>query len=272
VFCFHIQELHTTTHLNDFINHLNEYIPEYVLSKHAIATHEERINQGITRKSVIEKAREFLQITKADRVYDSGEFGEFLLHLFATKVIGAHKLTSKMQARGSRRHTIPGRDNVYAWQAETGEIFMLIGEAKTKPSPNDCLREAQRDLNNFWATDKITHEIHLASTHIREEMTVDNGRLYEAYFIDDNPAREQLGFKNIIFIGYSNQAISDLRAKAITIDIFCQQLCSEIQRCLTNQQQIINESKHEALYCFLPFESIDDARNIFAQTNNLIDH
>ncbi|MBI5804527.1 DUF1837 domain-containing protein [candidate division TA06 bacterium] len=270
LFCFHIQQLESETCLNDFINHINNYLPEYVFNRQTLSAHEKRLKDGQTTKTTIERAREFLQKTQAERAFDSGEFGEFLLYLFATKVKGALKLTSRLQSRGSIHSTIPGRDSTYAFKDEDGCIYMLVGEAKTKPDSNDGLREAQRDLNNFWDTNDIDYEIHLASTHIRSEMTEKNIDLYEAYFIDDNKAHAELKYKNIVFVGYSHKAISALKDKSINSKMLYQTISKDLQRCFENQRQLINKSPYPTIYCFVPFESIDDARDLFAQSNNLV--
>ena len=270
LFCFCIQDISQSNYLEDFLDKLNSHLPEYVFNQNNLAVHQERFLNGSTRKSPLEVARGFLQKTHAGRAFDSGEFGEFLLYLFAKKVKGAHKLATKISARGSTTTTLPGRDGTFAWRDENGEVYMLLGEAKTKPASNDGLRLAQSDLNKFWSSGRINHEISLASTHIQAEMTAENAAIYEAYFIDDNDAHTNLRYKNIIFVGYSFGALKDFRSGALSETDFLNDVCADLQRSFSNQSALIDASPHPSIYCFIPFESIDDARTEFARSNNLI--
>ncbi|MFA5997636.1 MAG: Hachiman antiphage defense system protein HamA [Candidatus Paceibacterota bacterium] len=269
LFCFCIEQLEQASYLSDFLNSLSIYLPKYVFSHDYLKLHDKRINDGLTKISSIEKAREFLQITKSERVFDSGEFGEFLLHLFATEVKGAHKLATKIQARGSTAMTIPGRDNTFAWRDEKGDIYMLVGEAKTMPKSNDGLRIAQQDLNKFWKSGTIEHEINLASVHIRYEMTEENADIYEAYFIDDNEARAHLNYKNLVFVGYSLDAVKEFISGSLNENDFFKKIHDDLQNSFNNQNALITDSPCSSIYCFVPFESIDDARATFAIINNL---
>ncbi|HCC05342.1 TPA: hypothetical protein DEP58_03485 [Patescibacteria group bacterium] len=270
LFCFCIEELASETYLNDFLTGLNDFLPSYVFDRNTLATHEARVRDGTSTTTPIDRAREFLQRTQAGRAFDSGELGELLLHLFAKEVLGAHKLASKIQSRGDNRTTIPGRDNAYAWMDEEDNVYMLVGEAKLKPNSNDGLREAQGDLNHFWQTARIEHEISLASTHIRSEMTEENLAMYEAFFIDDNEAHQRLRYRNIVFVGYNHNSLQNLRNQTIDDEEFIRLTSEDLQRCLTNQQTLISESPHHGIYCFLPFESVEAARTAFAQINGLV--
>ncbi len=270
LFCFRIEELGPATYLNDFLNNINAHLPGYVFDRDSLAVHEQRLQAGLTHKTPLERAREFLQKTQAGRAFDSGEFGEFLLYLFAKEVKGAHKLASKIQARGSVTSTLPGRDNTFGWCDENGDVYMLIGEAKTVPDSNDGLRDAQSDLNAFWNSGRINHEINLASTHIRAEMTEANAMIFEAFFIDDNPAHASLRYKNVVFVGYSLNSLTNLRSDTSSEAQFIASVHENLQRCFLNQGELINASPVSSIYCFVPFESIDTARTAFAQTNNLV--
>lgn len=270
LFCFRVAELESETYLADFLNSLNCHLPGYVFDRVSLSTLEDQLQRGLTRKTPLDRAREFLQKTRAGRAFDSGEFGEFLLYLFAKEVKGAYKLATKIHARGSATMTLPGRDNTFAWSDEDGNVYMLLGEAKTEPDSNDGLRSAQRDLNEFWNTGKLKHEISLASTHVRAEMTAANAAMFEAFFIDDNPAHEKLKFKNIVFVGYSLQAVTDLRNGASSEPDFIDKVFADLYRSLSNQSGLIAASPVSSIYCFMPFECINTSRTLFAEINHLV--
>lgn len=269
LFCFRIGEVNSETYLVDFLNSLSCHLPSYVFDRVSLSTLEDQLQRGLTAKTPLDRARDFLQKTQAGRAFDSGEFGEFLLFLFAKEVKGAHKLATKIHARGSVTSTLPGRDNTFGWCDENGNIYMLLGEAKTVPDSNDGLRVAQSDLNAFWQSGKIKHEISLASTHIRTEMTEANASLFEAYFIDDNPARGDLKFKNIVFVGYSLQAFTDFRNGASSEPEFVANVSEDLRRGFSNQSGLISISHVSSIYCFMPFECIDTVRTLFAEINHL---
>lgn len=269
LFCFCVHNLDGSTYLENFLQHLDGHLPLFVFSKEVFNLHQRRYAEGKTSKTPLDKAREFLQKTKESRSSDSGELGEFLLYLFAKEVKGAHKLVSKIQSRGSVSMTIPGMDSIYIWESQTGEVYMLLGEAKMRPDSNTGLREAQADMNRFWGSGHIQHEVNLASSHLRSELTEDNANIYEAYFIDDNPQHRNLKYKNIIFVGYSFSAFAGLVQRTTDFNDFKNQIISDLQRCFTNQAQIISESAHSTIYCFVPFESIDIARDVFVRHNLL---
>lgn len=270
LFFFCINELNTATYLNNFINNLNTFLPEFVFSRDHLRTHEARFQEGLSTVPPLERARAFLQRTLVGRAHDSGEFGEFLLYLFAKKVKGAHKLATKIDTRARRDRTIMGRDNTFAMKDENGEIYMLIGEAKTTPNPNNGLREAQEDLNTYWASGDTTHELNLASTHIRSEMSSENLDIYEAYFIDDQPEHRNLRYKNIVFVGYSLGALRNLISQDLNFSDFVTRIQQDMERCFNNQRTLIENCPHASIYCFLPFESIGEARTVFGESNGIV--
>lgn len=266
LFYFCIRELNSATYLNTFVENISSHLPEFVFSRDNLQTHQDRYDHGMTTTTPLERARDFL---KRGRSQDSGEFGEFLLYLFAKKVKGAHKLATKMDTRPRRDRTIPGRDNTFAWKDEDGEIYMLVGEAKTTPDPNGGLRNAQQDLNSFWNSDDFTHELNLASTNIRSEMDQDNLDIYEAYFIDDNTAHQNLRYKNVVFVGYNLDALGKLASQSLSEEDFETRVQTDMERCFQNQKTLIENCPHSSIYCFLPFESIDAARTAFTEINGL---
>lgn len=266
LFCFCIQELNSATYLNTFIENISSYLPEFVFSRDNLQTQQDRYTRGMSPNTPLEIARNFL---KRGRPQDSGEFGEFLLYLFAKKVKGAHKLATKIDTRPRRDRTIQGRDNTFAWKDENGEIYMLVGEAKTTPDSNNGLREAQGDLNAFWSSGDIMHELSLASANIRSEMNQDNLDIYEAYFIDGNAAHQNLRYKNIIFVGYNLDALGELASKSLNDTDFTARMQADMERCFRNQRTLIENCPHSSIYCFLPFESIAAARTAFADINGL---
>lgn len=270
LFCFCVRDLNNATYFNNFLQNIDQHLPSFVFSKDTLDAHERLRSEGKTTKTPLDKAREFLKKTTSDRVSDSGEFGEFLLYLFAKHVKGAQKLVSTIQSRGAANQPTAGRDGVFVWKAEGGDVFMLLGEAKMKPDSNDGLREAQQDINNFWGSGAIHHQVNLASTHLRHELTAENADMYEAYFVDDNPLHAELKYRNIIFVGYSLSVLTDLIQGISTGDDLKREVVSDLQRCFTNQTALINLSAHPTIYCFVPFESVDTAREEFARHNLLI--
>lgn len=270
IFCFHIEDFHAADYLNTFLESLsNNHLSSFVFSKKALETFQHRYDTGMSTKAPLIRAQEFLQKTRSDRTSDSGDLGEFLLFLFARHVIGAYKLVSKIESRGSTRNTIPGRDGSYIYQDGEGNIFMLLGEAKTMPDSNNGLRQAQGDLKDFWTSEAIAHEVHLASIHMKDEMTEENASLYECYFIDDNAAHAELQYKNIVLIGYSFDAMQQLINGDITESDFYNTIDEDLKRCFGNQKELIEGTLHKSIYCFVPFECINNSRSIFATINNL---
>lgn len=267
VSCFAIVSVKNESYFADFLSLLDEYLPKFVFSKESLEMHESNFIQGLTSQSPLDKARNFLQVTHEDRSYDSGELGELLLYLFATEVQGAIKLASKIQSRGSNRVTLPGRDGSFVMADDKGNIFMLLGEAKVKPSCNDALKEAQKDMNNFWTSGDVGHEISLASTHMKSEMTEANYESLKAFFIEDNPAHSNLEYKNIIFVGFSFQKFVDLVAGRITSIELRDELKTKLTTVFHTQSATIAASTKPSLYCFVPFESVADARDAFAAHN-----
>lgn len=270
LFCFCIEELKETDYLMNFLKQLDNFLPGFVFSKDNLIILEDRFSKGLTKKSPLEKAREFLQKTRGDRISDSGELGEFILYLFAREVKGAKKLISKIQSRGSSTITLPGRDGIYFWKDNSNNVYMLVGEAKMKPDSNDGLREAQNDINQFWNSQNVYHEINLASTHLRTEIDAENAQIYEAYFIDDNPKHKELKYRNLIFVGYNLQAFNQLVKKAINLTDFQTAVITDLKRCFSNQARLISASPCSSFYCFFPFENIQVARESFARHHQLM--
>jgi hypothetical protein len=270
LFCACVKNLKNSTYLNNFLQDLDQYLPDFVFSKQTLDLHEKLLREGKTTKTPIDKAREFLKKTSLSRTSDSGEFGEFLLYLFAKHIKGAQKLISTIQSRGNTNQSIPGRDGLFVLKAENGDVFMLLGEAKIRVDSNDGLRDAQQDMNDFWVSGGIHHQINLASTHLREELNTENADMYEAYFIDDNPQHAQLKYKNIVFVGYSFSKLTTFIQGKTTDKDLCDAIISDLNRCFTNQASLISSSPCPTIYCFLPFESADAARTEFARHNLLI--
>jgi hypothetical protein len=269
LFTFHIEEFKEAEYLNAFIRKLDTWLPSMVFSRRTLAVLKERIKKGLTKISLMDEARALLQKTERQNIHSSGEMGEFLLYIFAKEVVKANKLVSKIQTRGSTGMPIIGRDGIYAYQ-ENGNIYMLVGEAKLRPESNNGLREAQDDINSFWESGKIEHEIQLASSNLVDELSPTNKSIYETYFIKDSENRQRLRFKNVIFIGYNFEAFSDLIAGKVDPDQFNEAVQDDLIRCFNNQREKISACRSPSIYCFLPFESIDDARNEFAKYHNLI--
>jgi hypothetical protein len=192
------------------------------------------------------------------------------MYLFVREVKGAQKLVSKIQARGSERTTIPGRDGIFILTDEDNNVYMLTGEAKMMSDSNDALREAQGDLNRFWNSGDIKHEILLASTHLADEITEDNISKYEQYFLEGNPNHEALKYRNVVFVGYNSSDFQNLKLGVVDYDSFEAAIKGDLKRCFTNQEVLIKTSGQPTIYCFVPFETVNDAREQFAHHNRLI--
>ena len=270
LFCACIENLQCATCLNDFLVNLDQHLPAFVFSKNALELHERLHREGKTTKTPLDRAREFLKKTPVDRTSDSGEFGELLLYLFAKHVKGAQKLVSTIQSRGNADQPTPGRDGLFILKGENGDVFMLLGEAKVKSDSNDGLREAQQDMNKFWNSNGIRHQINLASTHLREELNAENADLYESYFIDDNPQHARLQYRNVVFVGYNLSALASFIQGTTNNDALRKEIISDLKRCFKNQASLISSSAYPTIYCFLPFESVEAARTEFARHNSLI--
>lgn len=270
LFAFAIQSFRSATYLNDFIANLDDYLPSFVFSRRGLQKHIELEASGKSTVTPLERARELLQKTKRDQIHSSGELGEFLLYLFAKHVKNAHKLVSKIQSRGSERTTLPGRDGIFLWEDDSRNVYLLTGEAKVMPDSNDGLREAQSDMNRFWEGTDINHEVHLASNHIRDELSEDTFPQYELYFVDDAPEHQDLKYMNIIFVGYDSSAFHSLVTETMTYGDFEQAAANDLTRCFDNQASLISASTCPSLYCFVPFESVAAAREAFAEHNNLL--
>lgn len=270
LFAYMIESWDNGAYLGDFISNLDDYLPEFVFSTATLKKHRELYASGKTQVSPEQRARELLQKTTRENIHSSGELGEFLLFLFAQYVKNAHKLVSKIQSRGSQRTTLPGRDGIFLWVDESENVYLLSGEAKVRPRSNDGLRDAQSDMNSFWEGTDIKHEIRLASNHIRDELTPDTYPFYEMYFVDDSAEHANLRYKNVIFVGYSCSAFQSLINGASTMDEFKKGVVDELTRCFQNQTDLIAESTCASIYCFVPFESVEEARETFADHNDLI--
>lgn len=269
LFCFHIQQFNTPDYLEKFISELSNHLPEFVFSHEVLANEQRKIDKGLTKKSLVESARGFLQKTAKHRTFDSGDLAEFLMYLFAKKVKGAHKLLTRVHKREAIKKAQVGRDSSYVYKADDGSIYMLLGEAKAKPDANDGLREAQQDMNMFWDSGNILHEVRLASTHLRFEMNDENADIYEAFFIEDNEIHKKLDYANLILVAYSMEKFKDLITQSIKYKDFEIEIQKNLERCFKNQTKLINSSKYKSIYCFIPFECINKARNTFAAINNL---
>lgn len=270
LFSFHVEEIEEATYLSDFMEKLDEYLPQYVFSRKALARKTEQYAKKLTTESPLEQARALLQRTTLENISNSGEFGEFLMYLFVREVKGAQKIVSKIQARGSTRTTIPGRDGIFILIDETGNVYMLTGEAKMRPDGNNALREAQDDLNRFWKSNNIKHEISLASSHLVDELTDDNILKYEKYFLVGNPCHQALLYKNVVFIGYTSRPFQNLVSGVDDFNSFEAAMKADLKRCFENQKTLIKKSKKPTIYCFLPLEAVDDAREKFARHHGLI--
>ncbi|MDD5075374.1 MAG: DUF1837 domain-containing protein [Candidatus Peribacteraceae bacterium] len=265
LFTFSIVECSTTGYLSDFVRSLDEHLPHFVFSRKTIELYERRIREGIISDTLLQHAQKALQI--ATRSSDSGEFGEFLLYLFATKVLGALKIVSKIEHRDSRRSPVKGLDGTF-FLVKNNEVYVLSGESKMKPDPNDGLREAQNDLNSFHADDtRTTHEIELASRQIVDEVNDQTWPIFDKKFLQQDGDGN---FMNVIFVGYSCENFRKMRNAEITFEEFCSKTCEHLQRCFTNQQALIRQGGLATAFCFLPFEDIERARTTFLQHHELI--
>ncbi len=270
LFYFCISDTEDSGYLERFIEQLDAHIPSFVFSKDTLANYERLLAEGKTSKSPLEHARHLLQKTRAGGTAGSGELGELLMFLFAKNVKGANKLVSKIQSRTSTTTTQQGRDGSFILQDERGEIYMLLGEAKMHQDSNDGLREAQTDMNAFWGDqERLSHEIRLASSHLRDELTPQNTAAYEAYFIDDNPRHQELKYKSVVFVGFNFPAFSALIQKTADFNAFSQEVLADLNRCFNNQAAHITASPHPNIYCFVPFESVESARTAFASRHSL---
>jgi hypothetical protein len=269
IFCFCVDSTELESYVRDFIRGLDPHLPEFVFSRDTIRTINEQIAAGLTTRTPVERARDHLQKTQHMRAHDSGEAGEFLLYLFSSQVLGAVKVISKIQGRGSIRMPVLGRDGVFAWRDATGTIHALMGEAKVRPNGNDGLRNALEDINAFWTNEAEKHEIHLAAAQIRSELTPENVAIYEAYFLDDNPNRANLRYRNICFVGYSSASFGALVEGARTREESEELIRKELSRFLKNQAELIANSPHPTIFCFIPFECAATLRTIFAQHHEL---
>lgn len=270
LFSFCIEDYGEEDYLRSFIEKINCYLPSFVFSKKTLEIKEEQYREGRTTASPLDQARELLQKTSIENITSNGEFGEFLLYLFAKEVKGAKKIVSKIQMRGSDRVPIHGRDGVFMLIDENDNVYLLTGESKIKDDSNDGLREAQGDLNNFWASGNINHEILLASNSLVDEIDSNNFLKYEQYFLQGNPLNDDLKYKNIIFIGYGSEDFKKLVSSEISIYDFEQRIKEDIGRCFRNQEDLIRTGNKAAIYCFVPFETALEARKQFAQSNGLI--
>jgi len=271
LFSFYIEEFKEQTYLSKFIEKLDIYLPDFVFSKKNLEIKTNQYNGGKTTVSPLEQARSLLQKTKLEYLHNStGEFGEFLMYLFAKEVMGAQKIVSKIQSRGNPMNTIPGRDGIFMLIDENENVYMLTGEAKMKPDGNDGLREAQGDLNKFWLSNDIKHELLLASTHLIDEVTDENYQKYEQYFLQGNQMNDNLKYKNIIFVGYSCDNFTKVKNGEIGIEDFILSTENNLSRCFKNQKELIISGNKSAIYCFVPFETVNDAREQFARHNGLL--
>ena len=269
LFSFHIEEIGCNTHLQEFVRKLDDYLPQFVFSRKNLKRKKLQYSKGLTTQSPLDQARSLLQRTTKENICNSGELGELLLYLFAREVKGAKKLVSKIQARGSRTMTIPGRDYIFVVD-EDADVYMLTGEAKMTHDSNHGLRSAQSDLNAFWESGNIEHEILLASSHLEDELTEKNVEKYEQYFLKGNPVSGDLKYKNVIFVGCSSEKLCELTLRKIEYSDFISNVISDLERCFANQRKLITASKKPNIYCFMPFGNVDEAREVFARHNKLI--
>lgn len=271
IFAFGIQALNNPTCADEFIANLDDHLPNAILSNTHLETINQRVASGLANTTPLIEARKFLKKYRQEEITTSGELGEILLYIFAKEVKGAKKLISKFMNRERRSRNILGRDSIFGFQGEDGNIYMLMGESKIRGDSNDGLREAQSDINTFWQSPAdIDHEVQLASAHIRDEITEDSLPIYEAYFVEGSTKFANLKFKNIIFVGYSFDKLQELIDGTIDNDGFATEVITDLQRCFTNQKTLIESCEHPGIFCFLPFKDVEQARLTFAQRHNLI--
>jgi len=187
---------------------------------------------------------------------------------FATHVLGAFKIVSKIENRDSRRSPIKGIDGTFFIKSGD-EVFMVVGEAKLKPDSNDGLREAQQDLNSFYSdSTRTTHELELASRQIINEVNDDTWPIFEKKFIQED--LDDSSFMNVIFVGYNFENFTKLVKSEISQPDFLKTISEDLTRCFTNQLALINQGSKRSAFCFLPLEDIEKARSTFLQHHNLL--
>ncbi len=197
-----------------------------------------------------------------------GELGELLLYLFLEGVLGAPKLLSKMELKGTRNQYNYNSDAVhfYSYRTENGTHNQIVlCESKTIGDYNSAINKAfeslQTTLNNR------DFDFALVSTEIfKETMSETEAAEIIKQIIPDLTE----DFKNNIiketavgiFIGY-NHSIQPFDDSLVTRRKNVESIQSEIPKIVKKLNEKIAEYKLEGMsfyIYFLPFNKVDEDR------------
>ncbi len=197
-----------------------------------------------------------------------GELGELLLYMFLETVLGAPKLLSKMELKGTRNQYNYNSDAVhfYSFKTESGQHNQIIlCESKLMGNYKNAIKNAFESLKT--SLENRDYDFSLISTEIFKETLTeeDADEIINAILPDITNDCKNRTIKETaagIFIGY-NQPIE---VKDDTIKtreenlIKIQGIIPEIAKLINEEIEIAHLQGMSFYIYFLPFNKVDDDR------------
>ncbi len=197
-----------------------------------------------------------------------GELGELLLYMFLETVLGAPKLLSKMELKGTRNQYNYNSDaaHFYTFKTESGQHNQIIlCESKLMGNYKNAIKNAFKSLKT--SLENRDYDFSLISTEIFKETLTEEGadEIINAILPDVTNDYKNHIIKETaagIFIGY-NQPIEvkddTIRTREENL-IKIQGIIPEIAKLINEEIEIAQLQGMSFYIYFLPFNKVDDDR------------